>query len=323
MMSKILVTLCLLLVLAASGCISPDLGTGKLVLQVTDKPGIDIEKAEVTISNIEVHMASSGDNSSAGWKMVVEQPQTFDLIAIKDVKEVLGEQNLEAGRYTQIRLNVDSAIVTINGTVHNLTISSKTVKLVHSFEISGGETTTLTLDFDAGDSIHEAGMDKYIMRPTIMVITEKPSGEKTAEEKCEESGGTVTTSVCCLSTEDFPNLCPPGPCGCAPDQSHEIQVCDCGEDRCFNGNKCVDREEPEDVSCVTPNGSSMMLSEARQIAEGSDCVENGTISDIYQCNSDTGTWWIDLDIEAPGCNPACVINISSGEAEINWRCTGA
>jgi len=43
---------------------------------------------------------------------------------------------------------------------------------------------------------------------------------------------------------------------------------------------------------------------------------------IYICNEDTGTYWIDLDIEKEGCNPACVINVETKEAEINWRCTG-
>ena len=30
----------------------------------------------------------------------------------------------------------------------------------------------------------------------------------------------------------------------------------------------------------------------------------------------------DLDIEKAGCNPACVINVETRTAEINWRCTG-
>ncbi|MCK5300431.1 MAG: DUF4382 domain-containing protein, partial [Thermoplasmatales archaeon] len=34
------------------------------------------------------------------------------------------------------------------------------------------ETTTLTLDFDVYESIHQTGSDKYIMNPTIKVIHE-------------------------------------------------------------------------------------------------------------------------------------------------------
>ena len=66
--------------------------------------------------------------------------------------------------------------------------------------------------------------------------TEEPTLE---EQACINSGGTVSTSLCCKLTSDFPNLCLVGPCGCSPDNSHEIKICDCGPDKCFNGNECV------------------------------------------------------------------------------------
>jgi hypothetical protein len=79
-------------------------------------------------------------------------------------------------------------------------------------------------------------------------------------------------------------------------------------------------------TCVTSGGEDMSLFEAKQIAEASDCVENGTLKDPYyefsMCNADTGTWWIDLDIEREGCSPACVVDIAGETSEINWRCTG-
>lgn len=67
----------------------------------------------------------------------------------------------------------------------------------------------------------------------------------------------------------------------------------------------------------------MSLKEAKLIAQSSECIENGTLKGTYLCNEFTGTWWLDLDIEKVGCNPACVIDIETKEAEINWRCTGA
>jgi len=59
------------------------------------------------------------------------------------------------------------------------------------------------------------------------------------EQACLNSGGTVRTSLCCLSTGDFPNLCLIGPCGCSPENSHEVKVCDCGEGKCFDGSTCA------------------------------------------------------------------------------------
>ena len=64
----------------------------------------------------------------------------------------------------------------------------------------------------------------------------------------------------------------------------------------------------------------LSLSEAKDIAIQGQCGDK--LKDTYICNEITGTWWIDLDIEKEGCNPACVINVETKTAEINWRCTG-
>ena len=58
------------------------------------------------------------------------------------------------------------------------------------------------------------------------------------EQACLISGGTVATSLCCQATGDFPNTCLIGACGCSPEYSHEVKVCDCGMDKCFNGIFC-------------------------------------------------------------------------------------
>ena len=173
-----------------------------------------------------------------------------------------------------------------------------------------------------------------------------------AGEACVNSGGEITTSLCCKSTGDYPNLCLIGPCGCSPDNSYEAKICDCGEGKCFDGNTCV----PEVYSfndcikagypvmesyprqcktldgrtftegeehCIAPTGESMSLFEAMQIAIISECGDQlKDYLEFSMCNADTGTWWIDLDIEKEGCNPACVVNIATKEAGTNWRCMG-
>jgi hypothetical protein len=79
------------------------------------------------------------------------------------------------------------------------------------------------------------------------------------------------------------------------------------------GEYCVDKA----------SGTKMSYEEAVEIAEGSECVAQGGLKETRFCNEDTGTWWIDLDIEKAGCMPACVVKVSDKTAEINWRCTGA
>jgi hypothetical protein len=82
--------------------------------------------------------------------------------------------------------------------------------------------------------------------------------------------------------------------------------------------------ETKNETCGTETGESMSASEALQIAAASACGTVGTLTTNYSCNPNTGTWWIDLDPyeTKKGCNPACVVNITTKTAEVNWRCTG-
>ena len=66
-----------------------------------------------------------------------------------------------------------------------------------------------------------------------------PQANQTTEELCINSGGTVTTQLCCGSVGDFPNTCLIGACGCSPSNSHEVKVCNCGEGKCWDGTNCV------------------------------------------------------------------------------------
>jgi hypothetical protein len=121
----------------------------------------------VTLSRDVCSNVSGG--GTAGWKVVTNASKTFDLIALRNVKELLGTTELEAGKYTQIRLYISSAKLQIGGVTQSLKIPSGAIKLIHPFTISANATTTLTIDFDAEESVHQAG-DKYLMKPTIKII---------------------------------------------------------------------------------------------------------------------------------------------------------
>lgn len=77
---------------------------------------------------------------------------------------------------------------------------------------------------------------------------------------------------------------------------------------------------PEEFCQKQGTDIKLSLSEAKIMAIQGQCGDK--LKDTYICNEITGTWWIDLDIEKEGCSPACVINVETKTAEINWRCTG-
>jgi eight-cysteine-cluster-containing protein len=85
------------------------------------------------------------------------------------------------------------------------------------------------------------GLGYWVYQSAITPIT--PEGLTKEEKACLNFGGQVSTSLCCKSTNDFPNLCLIGACGCSPENSHQVKICDCGPDKCFDGKECVSLEE--------------------------------------------------------------------------------
>ena len=158
-------------------------GKGTLVLKITDKINLtNVSSINIVINNVEVHKAEASETVNetnetietnettiAGWEVVVNESNTFDLLQIIGVEEFLGEKNLSAGKYTQIRLEISDATITIENTTHDTKIPSKRIKLIRSFTIQADKTITLILDFDASESVVKAG-EQYILKPVIEVI---------------------------------------------------------------------------------------------------------------------------------------------------------
>jgi hypothetical protein len=104
---------------------------------------------------------------------------------------------------------------------------------------------TLVTACEAGDPDHngQITVDEILtaVNHALNGCTPAPTPTPDPEQACVASGGTVSTSFCCLSAADFPNTCGEGACGCSPASSHEVQVCNCGAGKCFGGGSagCV------------------------------------------------------------------------------------
>ena len=105
-------------------------------------------------------------------------------------------------------------------------------------------------DWPAGCPVVDEDSKDYGCDLWIEVTGISETGEENGKEQaCIASGGNVATSTCCLIVGDFPNTCLTGACGCSPENSHEVKVCECGAGRCFNGTTCVDQCFPTTEIC--------------------------------------------------------------------------
>lgn len=163
------------LVLLLAGCIiggyfllrKPN--QGQLELRVTDKVDGDITSVILTVSQIRISSVSSDSDSDKVGTILMEGPVTFDLVTVKGIEEILGSQSLPEAEYRQLRMVVDKCMVTLNGEQIEATVPSGVLKVVHPFQITKGKTTVVTLDFDANESLVQAG-DKLMLRPVVKLL---------------------------------------------------------------------------------------------------------------------------------------------------------
>lgn len=84
-------------------------------------------------------------------------------------------------------------------------------------------------------------MSRLVIACGLVLVAALACGGSSDENltACEKAGGTVMTAQCCTPTQDFPNLCLIGACGCGPHDSRPVKVCACPMNQCFNGTACV------------------------------------------------------------------------------------
>lgn len=97
------------------------------------------------------------------------------------------------------------------------------------YRINRGRGTTTEIDQKCIDVF-----DKMISSLKFSETAKSP-----LEQACFGSGGETGEILCCKSNSDFPNMCLIGACGCSPNDSHYVKICNCGYGKCFNGETCV------------------------------------------------------------------------------------
>ena len=120
----------------------------------------------------------TGD-AATGWVTLIDEPKTFDLVQITGLEEVLGTADVAPGVYSQVRLNVEEVVVKLSGVDIPAKVPNEKLRIVGHFSAVAGETTILTLDFDAGKSVVVTGKD-VIVKPVIKLLVRK-EGESLAD----------------------------------------------------------------------------------------------------------------------------------------------
>ncbi|MBI2979458.1 MAG: DUF4382 domain-containing protein [Chloroflexi bacterium] len=150
----------------------PAVGWGILEIRVTDPGPADVKSAIVYLKNIQVHRVTDNvSDNTTGWIPVIGAPPSFDLMIVDEVAAVLGSANVTAGRFTQIRMEVEKVlVVTVGGDNFTAEVPSGELKIVRPFNVGGGVKTVLTLDFDGEKSLISTGQGKFLFKPVVKLL---------------------------------------------------------------------------------------------------------------------------------------------------------
>lgn len=159
-------------IISCSDSTSPETGQGQLKLIMVDAPA-GYDEVNIVVTRVEVHRTDADSNS--GWFVINDITATYDLLTLRNgASVILGNNSLDAGHYSQIRLLIgQGSNIVVDGITYPLEIPSGEqtgVKLNHSFEILSATLYELILDFDAERSIVQTGNGQYKLKPVIRVV---------------------------------------------------------------------------------------------------------------------------------------------------------
>lgn len=167
---------------ALAGCLgsSDEGGNGSLTLLLTDAPVHDVAQLWVEFDGVTLHR-----EGGPPIEILFESAIQVDLLTLTpdNAAELLKEEPIPAGSYTQIALHVnaqhdgvyDSYAVLNGGGQVELFVPSGAqtgLKVINSFTITANQETSFLIDWDArmGLVINPPGLPGYILRPTLRII---------------------------------------------------------------------------------------------------------------------------------------------------------
>lgn len=169
-------------------------GSGTLSLSLADAPLADeanVTGVYITIAGIEYHTAAGG------WKTMDEfnsSVNPINLLDWQDGKSIsLGEFQLPAGKYTQMRFKLDAAeeqqlpksntgcfieINDVNETLYVPSGSQTGYKAIGNYEVPINGQVRMTADFNVRKSIVRSGDGSYYkLKPTIKLVATDEAGQ--------------------------------------------------------------------------------------------------------------------------------------------------
>lgn len=180
---RALAAACTAAVLLIGACGSGETDPGTVRFALTDAPACGFEQVNVSVERIRVNRNADANENSLGWTDLKLAPaRRIDLLKLGNgVLEELGELQLPAGRYAQLRLVLAAggggtpanSVLPVDGEETALDIAAverSGIAVAHAFSVAEGKVTDVLFDFDACRSVAASGAAGYVLRPVVRVV---------------------------------------------------------------------------------------------------------------------------------------------------------
>jgi len=122
----------------------PSFTTGIITVRVTDSGEKTGQSLIVRCKDLALHR--TGESDSMGWIAVINQTNSFNLVPLGNLSEVLVRSRVPVGRYDKIRFAISEATMTYNGSEIRLGLVTGKVTTPLDFVVSSGGTVVV-IDF--------------------------------------------------------------------------------------------------------------------------------------------------------------------------------
>ena len=158
---------------------------GTLRVSITDAPACGYDAVYITVDRVRVNQSSSAADGDGGWTDIVVSPaKRINLLDLTNgALEELGQANLAAGKYTQLRLvlvdndsshPLANSVVPTGGTETALDTPSAQqsgLKINTDIDVPEGQVADIAIDFDACKSVVKRGNSgKYNLKPVLHAV---------------------------------------------------------------------------------------------------------------------------------------------------------
>lgn len=162
-------------------------GKAHMKVNLTDAPG-DYQQVNIDVQGLRIHYTPAESDSAESdtaesdndgeWIDLPFEPMNVNLLELTNgVDTLLAEADLEPGHYNELRLILGSDnTVMVDSTIKDLKVPSgqqSGYKIKFQTDLEAGEEIEVTVDFDAGRSVHKAGNSgMYILKPVLKAFLE-------------------------------------------------------------------------------------------------------------------------------------------------------